>query len=497
MTASITLEITTKVKTINPDTLVVGVDGSGRLPTDAEDLREYYAHLVKIDDEKAAFTGKWGQILNVPMPQESNYARVILVGLKSEKKHKTGDYAVLGAKIAAALKQAGTVCALVPAHDKKSGLVEDHLAALAEGMQLGSYVFKRHKAAKKDESATLTTIGFDTDRKTEALIAARVNVAAGVALTRDLGNEPPNLLYPESFAKWVERELKPLGVKVEIFDDKDLTKYKMGGILGVGQGSARPPRLVIMTWSGGKALKKGEGPIALVGKGVTFDTGGIDIKPASGMEDMKFDMCGAGAVVGTIKALALNKAKVNVIGAIGLAENMPSHNAMRPSDIITSHAGKTVEVLNTDAEGRLVLMDVLSYIQKTYHPSQIVDLATLTGAIVIALGNKFAGAFVNNDRLWAALNKAADEVGEPLWRMPLDESFRKSMEGSVSDLQNLSGWDRGAGSCTAAGFLEHFIENDTPWAHLDIAGTAYGKGGAAKGPTGFGVRLLYEMLTRG
>lgn len=496
-----TVEITTKVKTLDADTLIVGVDGSGRLPVDAEDLREYYSHLVKITDETAAFTAKWGQTLSVAMPNESNYDRVLLVGLKSDKKLKSSDYAALGGKLVSALRALGSKSALLPLHDKKSGLIEGHLAALAQGAALASYKFERYKAPKKDADKTaFKTLGIDLgsgNKKTDDMITAALNVASGVVLTRDLGNEPANVLYPDSFAKWVEKELKPLGVKVEIFDEKELAKHKCGGILAVGQGSERPPRMVVMTWTGNKSAKKGVGPLALVGKGVTFDTGGISIKPSSGMEEMKFDMCGAGAVVGTIKALALNKAKVNVVGAIGLAENMPSHNAMRPGDIITSHAGKTVEVLNTDAEGRLVLMDVLSYVQKTHKPSEIIDLATLTGAIIISLGHGFTGAFVNNDKLWAKLNKAGEETGERMWRMPLDETYRKSMEGSISDLQNLAGWDRAGGSCTAAGFLEHFIENGTAWAHLDIAGTAWGKGSAIgpKGASGVGVRMLYDMIT--
>lgn len=493
------LSITTKTKDLTADSLVVCVDGSGRVPDDAADLKEFYAHLVgNAKDEHAAFNGKWGQILTVPMPEESNYARVILAGIRpdKEKPTKINDWTILGGKIYGALKSAGARAALVVEHGKTSGVTGEHLARMSEGMMLASYEFTKHKAPKKDADAkALKTIGIDcgTDKKTPARIQELLHVTAGTALTRDLGNEAPNHLYPDSFAKWAEKELKPLGVKVEIFDEKDLAKHKMGGILGVGQGSARPPRMVIMRWNGGK---KTESPTALIGKGVTFDTGGISIKPSASMEEMKYDMCGAGAVVGTMKALALNKVKANVVGAIGLAENMPGGNAIRPADILVSHAGKTVEVLNTDAEGRLVLMDVLSYIQKTDKPKEIVDLATLTGAIVVALGNTYAGAFVNTDTLWNKLNRAGDEVGERLWRMPLHEDYRKAMEGTCSDLQNLSAWDRAGGSCTAAGFLEHFIDGKTPWAHLDIAATAYGRSvtPGPKGATAFGVRLLYKMI---
>jgi leucyl aminopeptidase len=490
------LEISTKVKSSTPDTLIIGIDGSGRLPKAAAALSDY-THLLGGKGEDGPFTGKWGQTLTVQMPKGSDFTRAVLVGIKSDKKLKSGDWATLGGKITAALKNAGAVSALLPAHDKKSGLVGTALANIAEGMMLASYSFDVYKAPKKDaDKNKLKSIVIDVagDRKTDALITTHLNVATGAILTRDLSNEPPNVLYPESYADRIKRELAPLGVKVEIFDEKALAKHKMGGILGVGQGSERPPRMVILHWNGLKSDKSP--PLALVGKGVTFDTGGIDIKPATGMEEMKFDMAGSAAVVGTMKALALNKAKVNVIGAVGLAENMPSHNAYRPSDVLTSYSGKTVEVLNTDAEGRLVLMDVLSYVQKTHKPGAIIDLATLTGAIVVALGSTFAGAFVNNDKLWSELNQAGIETGERLWRMPLDEDYRKAMEGSITDLQNLSNWDRAGGSCTAAGFLEHFIEDKTPWAHLDIAATAWGKASALgpKGASGYGVRLLYNYI---
>lgn len=489
-------EITTKTKSLEPDTLVIAIDGSGRLPAGFEDLREDYSDLIAAKD--GPFTAKWGQTCVLPLPSWSGLTRLVLVGIKPEKKTKSADYATLGGKIVAALKGCGARVAILPVHDKKQGLHGTALANIAEGMALATYTFDKYKTPKKDaDKNTLSVIGIDvTDKKTTDLIAAHLNLAAGVALTRDLGNEPPNMLYPETFAKRIEKELGPLGVKVEIFDEKALEKIKAGGILGVAQGSIRPARMVIMRWNGDKKAKKDAKPLALIGKGVTFDSGGIDIKPAAGMEDMKFDMCGAGAVVGIMKAIALNKAKVNVIAGVGIVENMPSHTAYRPSDVLTSHAGKTVEVLNTDAEGRLVLMDVMSYVQKTYEPDQMIDLATLTGAIVVALGGTFAGAFVNNDRLWSRLNNAGEDVGERLWRMPLDEAYRKSMEGAITDLQNLSSWDRMGGSCTAAGFLEHFVEGKTAWAHLDIAGTAWGKGSALgpKGATGYGVRLLYNFI---
>jgi leucyl aminopeptidase len=261
-------------------------------------------------------------------------------------------------------------------------------------------------------------------------------------------------------------------------------------------GSIRPPRVVIMRWNG-TGKKTGSKPLAFVGKGVTFDTGGISIKPAAGMEEMKMDMGGSAAVVGLIRALAKSKAKVDVVGVIGLAENMPSDRAYRPSDIITSLSGKTIEVLNTDAEGRLVLCDALTYVQDTYKPRMIIDLATLTGAIMVALGYEYAGAFVNDEKLWGQLETASKASGEKLWRMPLDQSYRDEMTNNITDLKNLGNLGRYGGACSAAGFLEHFIEDGTPWAHIDIAGTAWIKGDkptVPRGGTGYGVRLLYRLV---
>jgi leucyl aminopeptidase len=282
---------------------------------------------------------------------------------------------------------------------------------------------------------------------------------------------------------------------VEVLDEKKMAKLGFGAHLAVGMGSIRPPRVVIMRWNG--TSKKSNKPLAFVGKGVTFDTGGISIKPAAGMEEMKMDMGGSAAVVGLIRALAQSKAKVDVVGIVGLAENMPSDRSYRPADIVTSLSGKTIEVLNTDAEGRLVLCDALTYVQKTYKPSMIIDLATLTGAIMVALGFEYAGAFVNDDKLWGQLEKASKATGEKLWRMPLDQAYRDEMTNNITDLKNLGNQGRYGGACSAAGFLEHFIEDGTPWAHLDIAATAWMKTEKAtvpKGGTGFGVRLLYRLV---
>ena len=293
-------------------------------------------------------------------------------------------------------------------------------------------------------------------------------VANGVNLARDLVNEPANVLGPVELAEKT-KSLQKLGVEVEILDVKDMEKLGMGSLLCVGQGSARPSRLAVMVWNGAKGAKK-QKPVCFVGKGVVFDTGGISIKGAAGMEDMKGDMGGAAAVIGTMHALAERKANVNAVGLVGCVENMPSGNAVRPGDIVKSMSGQTIEVINTDAEGRLVLADVLWYAQETYKPKLVIDLATLTGAIMIALGKEYAGMFVNDDKLSDELLSASKSTGEKLWRMPLDKAFDKMMDSKNADMKNTGG--RWAGAATAAAFLQRFVQKDTPWCHIDLAGTA-------------------------
>src|SRR5216684_3523348 len=309
-------------------------------------------------------------------------------------------------------------------------------------------------------------------------------------MARELVNEPPNVLFPVEFARRAG-QLRKLGVIVEVLDVKAMTKLGMGALLGVAQGSTQPGRVVIMRWNGGK---RGDQPVAFIGKGVCFDTGGISIKPAGSMEDMKGDMAGAACVVGLMHALAARKAKVNVVGAIGLVENMPDGNAYRPGDILKSMSGQTIEIINTDAEGRLVLADVLHYVNTKYKPKFMIDLATLTGAIMVALGQEHAGLFSNDDELAARLGVAGSATGETVWRMPLGPAYDKLIESKFADVKNTGG--RNGGSITAAQFLKRFV-NDTPWAHLDIAGTAMG---APKSEinhswgSGFGVRLLERLV---
>ena len=312
-----------------------------------------------------------------------------------------------------------------------------------------------------------------------------------MTLARNLVNEPANILFPVEFATRA-KELEKLGVEVDILDVKAMQKLGMGALLGVGQGSVRESRMVVMRWNGNKASKAK--PVAFVGKGVCFDTGGISIKPGAGMEDMKGDMAGAACVTGLMHALAARKAKVNAIGAIGLVENMPDGNAQRPGDIVKTMSGQTVEVLNTDAEGRLVLADVLWYIQDKYKPEFMVDLATLTGAILVALGKEYAGLFSNNDELSARLVEAGGKTGEKMWRMPLGAAYDKMIDGQFADIKNIGG--RNAGSITAAQFLQRFV-NDTPWAHLDIAGTGMASPSSdinQSWGSGWGVRLLDRLV---
>ncbi|HYX47371.1 MAG TPA: leucyl aminopeptidase [Sphingomicrobium sp.] len=316
-------------------------------------------------------------------------------------------------------------------------------------------------------------------------------VAEGVSLTRELVTEPANIIYPESFVERVRGSLKSSGVEIEVLDRAQMEKLGMGALLGVAQGSTREARLLILKWNGG-----GDGaPTAFVGKGVTFDTGGISIKPAAGMEAMKWDMGGAGAVAGALKALALRKAKANVVGICGLVENMPGGNAQRPGDVVTTMSGQTVEVINTDAEGRLVLADAVAYVQRNYSPKTVIDLATLTGAILISLGHEWAGLFSNNDELASELLKAANESGDKLWRMPLAEPFDRLIDSPIADMKNVG--PREGGSITAAQFIQRFIENGTRWAHIDMAGKAWSDKASStydKGATGYGVRLLDQYV---
>ncbi len=371
-------------------------------------------------------------------------------------------------------------------------------AALAgQGALLRSYRFDTYRTKLKEEDKPqLCTLAVHHKDAAEAKKAWSdlEAVAQGVFFTRDLVSEPPNVLYPESFAAQC-LTLKSLGVKVTVLDLPALKKLGMGSLIGVAQGSTREPRVVALEWWGNPKAKD-KAPLALLGKGVTFDTGGISIKPSAGMDEMKWDMAGAGAVVGTIKALALRKAKANVVGVVGLVENMPDGNAQRPGDIVTSMSGQTIEVLNTDAEGRLVLADVLTYAQHTYKPKAMVDLATLTGAVIIALGHVHAGLLSNDQKLADALLAAGKNSGETLWQLPIGEAYDRDIDSPVADMKNI-GPAREAGTIVGAVFIQRFVENDIPWAHLDIAGVAWAEKDlptCAKGASAYGVRLLDRLV---
>src|SRR3954453_10629948 len=369
----------------------------------------------------------------------------------------------------------------------------DAAAGIASGLLLRAYKFDRYKTKKKDENGALraeVSIAVGDVAEARKAFAPAAHVVDGVIIARELVNEPPNVLYPIEFARRA-RQLKKLGVDVEGLDVKAMTKLGMGALLGDGQGSTRPSRTVIMRWNGGK---KGDQPVAFVGKGVCFDTGGISIKGAARVEDRKGGMGGPACVVGLMHALAARKAKVNVVGAIGLVENMPDGNAQRPGDIVTSMSGQTIEIINTDAEGRLVLADVLWYVNKKFKPKFMVDLATLTGAIIIALGHEHAGLFCNDERLADRLLKAGLATGERLWRMPLGPEYDKKIDSKFADMKNTGGRD--AGSITAAQLLLRFVDK-TPWAHLDIAGTGMGSPESdinKSWASGFGVRLLDRLV---
>jgi leucyl aminopeptidase len=451
------------------------------------------ANLVKRAAETNAFKGKSGSTLDILAPQGLKVSRLIVVGAGKLASLKDNDYFKLGGSAAGKLR-AGSDAVTIIAELPDGAMQPDQAAAVAAGLRLRAYKFDRYKTKKKDgEDAALHA---DVSLAVGDVAAARKafapgdHIVDGVIIARELVNEPPNVLYPVEFARRAS-QLRKLGVEVEVLDVKAMTKLRMGALLGVAQGSTQPGRTVIMRWNGGK---RGEQPVAFVGKGVCFDTGGISIKGAANMEDMKGDMGGAACVVGLMHALAARKAKVNVVGAIGLVENMPDGNAQRPGDIVTSMSGQTIEIINTDAEGRLVLADVLWYVAKKFKPKFMVDLATLTGAIMVALGTEYAGLFSNNDELAERLSKVGLKTGERVWRMPLGPEYDKQIDSQFADVKNAGG--RNGGSITAAQFLQRFVD-DTPWAHLDIAGTAMG---APKTEinhswgSGYGVRLLERLV---
>ena len=413
--------------------------------------------------------------------------KIILVSLKKDLKNSYIEN--LGAKFYDQFKDLKQNEFFINS-DTISSKVKNLVGYFLHGLRLKSYTFEKYKTKKSKKIISIFVTGKNKPSSKDQI---KFNaIEEGSFYTRDLVSEPGNILHPDEYAKRLNL-LKKDGLKINIYDEKKLKKLGMNTLLGVGQGSIRGSYLVTMEWNG---LKDKSKPLAFVGKGVCFDTGGISLKPAKFMEDMTYDMAGSAVVVGLMKSLALRKAKINAVGVVGLVENMPGGNAQRPGDIVKSYSGKTVEILNTDAEGRLVLADALTYTEKKFKPKFIVDLATLTGAIIVSLGSEYAGLFSNDDKLCKQLIEAGENVEEKVWRMPLNKNFDKLIDSKNADMQNIN-YIGGAGSTTAAQFLQRFILNKTPWAHLDIAGMAFSKYGGAlnsSGATGYGVRLLNKLI---
>jgi leucyl aminopeptidase len=444
----------------------------------------------------AGFTAKSRSTVDLLAPANSPADRIAIVGIGDPEKLTAHDWMRAGGKICTLIRKADKVTVLLGEGEVMS---PEAVADMALGLLMRSYKFDSYKTKKSEDDDNGARNGtrkvkvvfqHDDAAACRKAFASRQAVAEGVTLARDLVNEPANILGPVEFAERA-KQLEALGMDVEILTEKEMKKLKMEALLGVSLGSVRPPRLAIMRWQGAKPKDK---PVAFVGKGVVFDTGGISIKPASGMEDMKGDMGGAAAVTGLMHTLAARKAKVNAIGIIGLVENMPDGAAQRPGDIVRSMSGQTIEIINTDAEGRLVLCDALTYCQEKYKPAVMINLATLTGAVLVALGQHHAGLFSNNDDLADALGKAGEVTQERVWRLPLGPDYDKLIDSKFADMKNTGG--RYAGSITAAQFLKRFV-GETPWAHLDIAGTAMGSPATdinQSWASGFGVRLLDELV---
>ena len=443
--------------------------------------------------KSSRFTGKTGQLHESFVSAGGAVVRMALAGSgESGAKDRLANLERAGAAITAKFIASGEAAVTIDLSD--AGLSAEQAAAVVLGARLRGWRYDKYrtKLAAEQQASLMTIRIAGAPAGTEAAWQTEAALADGVELTRELVTEPANIIYPESFVERVRPRAEAAGLKVRVLDDAEMMKLGMGALLGVAQGSRKPARLLVLEWNGGAAGAK---PTAFVGKGVTFDTGGISIKPAGGMEDMKWDMGGAGAVAGAMLALAGRKAKANVVGICGLVENMPDGNAQRPGDVVTSMSGQTIEVINTDAEGRLVLCDCVTWVQKEYQPTAIVDLATLTGAILISLGHEQAGIFSNDDKLAGQLIAAGDVSGDKLWRMPLGAAYDKLIDSPIADMKNVG--PREGGSITAAQFIQRFVDKGTPWAHLDIAGMAWSaKAGATweKGATGYGVRVLDRFV---
>ena len=479
-------------------TVVVPILDGRKLLASAKNLDKQMKGGLMRAIKASQFKGSKGHSLHLLAPAGTKLDRVMVVGLGKPTDVTDSAMQAMGGRIYTALASKGKTASVLIDSVEKSKMSPARMAAeVAYGGRLASYRFDKYRTkARRHNKPTLKTVKVLSSGTAQArkLYRDMDKVADGVFFTRDLVSEPSNVLYPETLAAEAKK-LAKLGVKVEVLGEARMRKLGMGALLGVGQGSIRESKMVVMRWNGKKGKAKSDAPVAFVGKGVTFDTGGISIKPSGGMEDMKWDMGGSGVVIGLMKALAGRKANANVVGVVGLVENMPSGAAQRPGDIVTSMSGQTIEVLNTDAEGRLVLADALWYTKERFKPKFMVDLATLTGAIIICLGNEKAGMFSNDDKLSGQLSDAGEAVGESVWRLPMGDNYDKMLNCDAADMKNISG-GRGAGSITAAQFLKRFVDK-TPWAHLDIAGVTWSNKASAvapKGGTAFGVRLLDRLV---
>ena len=440
----------------------------------------------------ARFDGEAGAIVELFLAEGDTASHVLLLGVGAGSE---ADWEKAGGALVARLLRSGAT--EVTADLSAAGPTAKAAARFAGAAAQRAWAYDQYRTTLPEKQKTslrsLTVVGAPDG--TDAAWAAQDAVTQGLELTRNLVAAPPNILYPETFVEQVRKHVEGLGLEIVVVDEAEMTEHGMGALLGVSQGSVREARILALKWNG---AGEGDPTLALVGKGVTFDSGGISLKPGAGMEDMKWDMGGAGAVAGTMKALAARKAKVNVVGVMGLVENMPDANAQRPGDVVTSMSGQTIEILNTDAEGRLVLADAITWTQKTFRPKTIIDLATLTGAMIVSLGNEYGGMFANDDALADKLLAAGLATGDKLWRFPLSDTYNKLIDSPIADMKNVG--PRVAGSITAAQFIQRFVDEGVQWAHLDIAGMVWSeKAGATydKGATGYGVKLLDRLIADG
>lgn len=481
------------------DLIVILVSDQLKIDQAISDVDQKFGNVItNILKNKEQFEGKFAtsKIISVP-GVEGKIINIAMVGTGDETEIQANQVEELGGKIYGIMKSVKADNAGVVVDGSVGSHKGDEvMSLLASGALLSSYKFEHYKTIDKKEEEKTESLSFvgEEAETAEQLFADKKAVAEAVFFARDLVTEPGNILFPESYAERVKKEFESHDVDIEILDERKMKSLGMGALLGVGQGSARESKMVIMQYNGAENDSK---PVCFVGKGVTFDTGGISLKPPAKMDAMKYDMGGSAAVVGAMHALSSRKAKVNAVGIIGLVENMPGSNAQRPGDVVHTMSGQTVEVLNTDAEGRLVLADCMTYLQKNFEPECVVDLATLTGAIIVCLANTYAGLFSNDDELADQLLAASKASNEKLWRLPLHKEFDDMLKSPIADVANISHSERGAGSSTAAHFIGRFVEKETKWAHLDIAGVAWeskGKNICPVGATGYGVRLLNQFV---